>query len=460
MCYKVILLFGLIPAILAKLFRQCLVKNRMFTSRVDAVVWRVLYLVFPLYLLFSVFFRHRSESFAALMVLIGILSLGQIKFRLELLPLRLYEKRLLILFFVYSAVSILISLYWPFNADAERRLLDDVRLLVAIPFFFILRSREVSHSNLFFLFAIFALAMLSVSLSQYFRVEYIRGVYSSYGYTRPSADVNPMRYAIISLVVASFVMNFWLVNQFKSKAASVLFVVAAVGGLTACILTQTRGVWLSIPLLCLLYACFFGRSSRFRLLISLVVLILFIAVSAQHAFVEQRINTTAKNLERYVDGDNSSSLGVRLDMYKTSLILASYRPILGHGLGAFKEGSKALRDEGIIADETHEAVGTFSTPHNEFFQALVEKGFVGLVLTIFMFVVPGLIFCRALRAKNKQIVCYGLCGISMLTVYFVAGQTGTLFNHNILINFYIVMTLLFVGQIRVLENKTGEPIDR
>ena len=434
--------------------------NRMFTSRVDAVVWRVLYLVFPLYLLFSVFFRHRSETFSALMVLIGILSLGQMRSRLELLPLRLYEKRLLLLFFVYSAVSILIALYWPFNADAERRLLDDIRLLVAIPFFFVLRSREVSHRNLFLLFAIFALAMLSVSLSQYFRVDYIQGVYS-FRYSRPSADVNPMRYATISLVVASFVLNFWLVNQFKSKAASVLFVVAVVGGLIACILTQTRGVWLAIPLLCLLYVCFFfGGRGRLKLLSGVVVLIMFVAVSTQHSFVEQRINTTTKNLERYVDGDNYSSLGVRLDMYKASLILVSYRPILGHGLGAFKEKSKALRDEGVIGDDIHKAVGRFSTPHNEFFQALVEKGLVGLVLTVLMFVVPGLIFYRALRAKNKQVVCYGLSGISMLTVYFVAGQTGTLFNHNILMNFYIVMTLLFVGQIRVLERKTGERIDR
>jgi len=432
----------------------------MFTSRVDAVVWRVLYLVFPLYLLFSVFFRHRSETFSALMVLIGILSLGQVKSRLELLPLRLYEKRLLILFSVYSAVSILIALYWPFNADAERRLLDDLRLLLAIPFFFILRSREVSHRNLFLLFAIFALAMLSVSLSQYFRADYIKGVYSYYGYTRPSADVNPMRYAIISLVVATFVLNFWLVNHFKSKAISVFFIVAAVGGSIACVMTQTRGVWLAIPLLCLLYVCYIFRGAgRLKLFSGIVVLIVFIVASTQHPFVEQRINTTTKNFERYIDGDNSSSLGVRLDMYKASLMLAAYRPILGHGLGAFKEKSKALRDEGVIGSEIHRSVGTYSTPHNEFFQALIEKGVVGLVLTIFMFLVPGLIFCRALKAKNKRIVCYGLCGISMLTVYFVAGQTGTLFNHNILINFYIVMTLLFVGQIRVLEEKTGERID-
>ncbi len=430
----------------------------MFTNKLDDVIWRVLYLVFPLYLFFSVFARHRSETFAALMILIGILSLGQIKSRLELLPLSMYEKRLLILFSVYSAVSILIALYWPFNADTQRRLLDDLRLLLAIPFFFILRSREVSHRNLFLLFAFFAIAMLSVSSSQYFKVDYIQGVYSYYGYIRPSADVNPMRYAVISLVVASFVLNFWLVNHFKIKAVSVLFFVAAVAGVIACILTKTRGVWLAIPLLCLLYVCFFYWEGRLKLLSGMVVLIMFVAASTQHPFVEQRINTTTKNLERYIDGDSSSSLGVRLDMYKASLILTAYRPFLGHGLGAFKEKSKALRDEGVIGDETHRAVGTYSTPHNEFFQALVEKGVVGLILTILMFLMPGLIFFRALKAKNKQIVCYGLCGISMLTGYFVAGQTGTLFNHNRLINFYIVMTFLFVGQIRVLEEKTGERI--
>jgi hypothetical protein len=41
----------------------------------------------------------------------------------------------------------------------------------------------------------------------------------------------------------------------------------------------------------------------------------------------------------------------------------------------------------------------------------------------------------------------------MLTVFFVSGQTGTLFNHNLFTNFYIIMVLLFVSQIRVLEDK-------
>jgi hypothetical protein len=70
-----------------------------------------------------------------------------------------------------------------------------------------------------------------------------------------------------------------------------------------------------------------------------------------------------------------------------------------------------------------------------------------------LFTVPGFIFYRPVKSRSDDITFYGLCGLSMLTVFFVAGQTGTLFNHNLFTNLYIIMVLLFVSQIRVLEDK-------
>jgi O-antigen ligase len=140
-------------------------------------------------------------------------------------------------------------------------------------------------------------------------------------------------------------------------------------------------------------------------------------------------------------------------MYKASLILTEERPVFGHGLGVFREKSKELKDSGALGKNIRAQVGIRKTPHNEFFQALVERGLIGLIATVLLFAVPGFIFYRAVKSRSDNITFYGLCGLSMLTVFFVAGQTGTLFNHNLFTNFYIIMVLLFVSQIRVLEDK-------
>jgi len=419
--------------------------NTVFKEWVN--VKGLIYFFFPFYLILSVLSRHQSQLFAVVMALLGLSVFWRFKQSIHNLPIKSYEKYFIWVLIAYCLVSVASFFYWPITRDAHMRVEDDLKFLVFIPLFLILREIRFERRYLISLIVLFAMVMGCVSFGQYFKFEFIADIY---GYSqRPSADVNPMRYAVIAILMASFCLSAWIAYSGKTKLCKGLFLVAMLFGVAACILTQTRGVWLSIPCLLILFLFYLirvGAVKHVKVLSLAVVGILLAVLSTE--IVQNRIEVTINNLDRYQQGSGLSSLGVRLDMYKASLMLMEEKPVFGHGLGVFQQKSKELRASGALGMGVHEQVGIRRTPHNEFFQAIVERGLLGLLVTILIFVFPWIIFYRAIWCKNEDSVFYGLSGLSLLLVFFVAGQTGTLFNHNVFTNFYLIMVMLFVSQIR------------
>jgi O-antigen ligase len=408
------------------------------------------------FLLLSVFFPKYSEVFAVLLMFFGFSAIRGLRAHTVDCCLTNYEKSLIGAFVIYGLVSIISFLYWPATRESHMRVEDDLKFLICIFLYLSLRRYEFNIRWLTNLFTLLALLMGFVSVALYLDLGVTKGLFSGpfSGSHRPSAGVNPMRYAAVALIVSCFAINYWFSEKSKGYVAKLLLVMALFMGLIGCVLTETRGVWLALPLLVLLYGYYTYKSGDKGYFIAILLGgCLVLGFGFQSDFVQKRVDRTVNNIELYQSGDGNSSLGVRLDMYKASLILIEERPIFGHGLGVFREKSKELKDSGALGDNVNSDVGRRKTPHNEFFQALVERGLIGLIATILLFAVPGFIFYRAVKSRSDDITFYGLCGLSMLVVFFVAGQTGTLFNHNLFTNFYIIMVLLFVSQIRVLEDK-------
>jgi O-antigen ligase len=409
-------------------------------------------ILFSCFLLLSVFFPKYSEVFAVLLMLSGFSAIKGLRKNSSECRLKNYEIGLIGVFSIYGLVSIISFLYWPATRESHMRVEDDLKFLISVFLYLSLRRYEFNILWLMVLFVIFSFLIGITSQGQYGGFRVIADLFPHDH--RPSGGVNPMRYGAVALILSCFVINYWFTSNSKNYAAKLFLVVAVFMGLIGCALTQTRGVWLALPLLVLLYGYYAYKSGDKRYLIAILFGGgLFLGLGLQADFIQKRINETTNNIELYQNGNGNSSLGARLDMYKASLILTAERPVWGHGLGVFREKSKELRDSGALGQNVRTEVGTRKTPHNEFFQALVERGSIGLIVTILLFAVPGFIFYRAVKSKSENITFYGLCGLSMLTVFFVAGQTGTLFNHNLFTNFYIIIVLLFVSQIRVLEYK-------
>jgi len=267
---------------------------------------------------------------------------------------------------------------------------------------------------------------------------------------RPSGSVNPMRYAAFSLIVATSVLAYVLLNWgLLSKKIKLLGILAVVLGGVACLLTRTRGVWLAmIALLIVGLFIVFLMGRRKGVLIALIFGSFCVFAVTQVGFVEEKIDRAIHQFDQYLEGNSDASVGTRLDMYIVSWDLFKRSPIYGNGLNAFKTKTKEMRDNGEFKGMSWE-LGVRHTPHNEFLMAAVEKGIIGIILVFGLFAIPFVIFYRAIMyGGTREAKWYGACGATMIIVLFVAGQTGTIFNHNVFTHFYIIWTFLFVSQIR------------
>jgi O-antigen ligase len=423
----------------------------------------LLAVILSCYLLASVINPAASDLMVILLLIAGFIGiLGSFRY-LKSNPLMLFEKVFLSVFALYTVISVVSFLYWPATRNSHMRVEDDLKFLLFIPLYLVFRRYEFNAQLMVAIFVLFSIVLGVVSVLIFVQgccsFKYWPDVgpyFDILNWNRPSGSVNPMRYAVVALIMSVFLVNYRLIFVRSGGLLNALAILGVGLSLLACFLTQTRGVWLATPILFLAYLFYLFKkgSARFLWVWVFVGLVSIFAVF-QTDILQQRVDRTFHDLELYQQGDSNSSVGARLDMYEFSFSLFLQKPVFGHGLGVFKAKAQEARNSGLL-DGKSSAIGVVRTPHNEFFLALVERGIIGLLAVCMLFIIPCYIFYRAaMDYRGKTISYFGLSGLGMMIIFFVAGQTGTLFNHNVFTHFYILVTLLFVSQIVVQYEFSG-----
>lgn len=350
------------------------------------------------------------------------------------------EKLILYSFVLFSVLSIVSFLVMPKTRSGQIHLEDYGVFMMILPLYLLLRQFRL---NIRYFLVVFSVVLIGLGIQSYLSTS-----------PRPSAGVNPMRFANVTLIMSSFLLIALIVFRYKSKLFNSLLMVAACCGLLACFLAQSRGALLSIPVLVMAYGVYLHRNGRSRLLVlTLLAGVISVAVISQ----QPRMQQTVDSVERYFSGDSRSALGARLDMFKVSIILIKEKPVFGHGLGTYSAKASEIRD--ATPGMNHE-IGIWNNPHNEIFLVMVEKGVLGLITLIFVFWAPAYFFWQALRRSHNNenhptVTFYSLSGMGLLIVYAVAGQSVALFQHDVFNHFYVLMIILFASQIRSHEHYLG-----
>ncbi len=389
--------------------------------------------VYAVYLLCAMTLPMVGKVASGLLLLLGFVGLYRLKDRSYRLAVE--EKWLLASFALFSIVSIVSFLYWPQSREARMHLEDYATFIMLLPLYLLLRQFRLHLTCMLAILAVTAIELGVISLVS--------------NDARPSGAVNPMRYGNISLVLAVIPLIAILVIRNMAFTLKVLLMAASVLALAACFLTQSRGALLSIPVLAFICSVYLFWAGHPRYLIFLVLgLILAVAVASQ----QPRVQGTVTSFERYLQGDTSSALGARFDMFRVAGRLIQERPVWGHGLNSYS--SKATEIRKNTAGMNPE-VGVWANPHNEILQVMVEKGVIGLITLLFLFAAPGYLFLQALSKADdsgagQQVKFYASCGLGLLVVYAVAGQSVALFEHDVFNHFFALMVLMFASQVRVI----------
>jgi O-antigen ligase len=215
------------------------------------------------------------------------------------------------------------------------------------------------------------------------------------------------------------------------------------------IVTGMRALWPMIVVAPALAIVFFGRGRTWRPKWSPGLAAGFAAALLVGGFGFTQVSNRLIRLQTDVSAisrqDYSSSIGMRMLMWKAGYDLFLEKPIMGQGPGNAST---------LMAAKTKQISGieiTFNHFHNSAITELVRAGIIGLLAMASTLFVP---FSFCLRAKKDDA---GMAGFFILCAaqcaYLLSGLTGIMFGHDILDSVYI--TVAVFGVYMVFGRETG-----
>jgi O-antigen ligase len=260
------------------------------------------------------------------------------------------------------------------------------------------------------------------------------------GAERAGGYTNQIQYGDISFIIGILCLaGFgWAAEQRKATQWIYSLVAGAVFGILGALLTGSRGSWIGLPVcLCVLFYCANKFSKKYLSgAICLLAVCFGIIYFTPGTGFKARAEAAGKEAQEYLHEKNAvTSIGVRMEMWRTALLVIPERPWLGWGKTGFVAHESALIKEGkvdpFMKDNNH--------VYNEWLDAMVKRGLPGLIALLALYFVPLAFFVRYLRQGNAMQRPYALGGILLIVCYISFGFSQVFMAHNM-----GVMTLGFM----------------
>ncbi len=368
--------------------------------------------------LLAVFMLPSGGSVVIPVLLLGTIVLLNGK-RLE------YLNKSEILFLSSFLLYFCIQLVYLIIFNGELRELDTPsRFLLVLPIFLYIRSYlKIGES---FFIAIFLAATVSglVSIYQYYFTE----MYEARG------GIENGSFALISAIYA--LTNLFFAIFDKRKVYKSLFIIGFLLGLTAVILSNIRGAWISV-ILSALILLFLGKikvSNKF-----IVIIVLSVTMSALlFTNIGTRMSLMYSHIGQFIEGSNvDNSVGHRLEMYKSSWLIATENPF---GIG--ENNYSKFKDKQIEDGKTSKYVAHHLHPHSEYITSFIEQGILGLISTLLVLFVPLRFFLVEYKKRKSKLSIFGSLVVLNYSIFAIFSGV---FAHQVSTIFYTVIIAMIYG---------------
>jgi O-antigen ligase len=259
------------------------------------------------------------------------------------------------------------------------------------------------------------------------------------GVARPGGLINSITFGDLMLCMGLLCLAGTL--DFAGRAA-IWPGLGALAGLVGSIATGTRGGWVAVGLSMILLMRY-GHVLQGRLRKGLALLGLGLLVSSY--FIPQtgardRLDQGISDVRQYVDGEQRfTSVGVRIELWRTALRVIERHPILGASEPDVKRQLQAM----VATGRSQPFVLQFEHFHNDILQQLVYGGVVGLLAWLATLLVPFLFFLRQVR--HPAVAAPALAGMLLTLSYFSFGLTEVIFWSVRASMFYVLMLFVLIG---------------
>ncbi len=362
------------------------------------------------------------------------------------------EKRFLIglvLFFFFSIFSLVMT---EDLREGIKRIERYLRLIGLIPIYLMLRKKKLS-SGKFYLGGAFV-AVFVMAAQAYYEVEILKNevVFGAYH------KIIFGNQAILSVAFVVCAVLFFC----RRRLHFFLAILAVMAGLYASLLSGTRTSWLFVPfiLICLV-GLYRKKISRriwtYMFFGTLVAILLTLAFPPKRLVSGLQMGWNDLKVFRE-DKQTHTSWGARLVMWRNSLLIFKASPLIGTGMGDFKNDSLKLFEKGLSYDNDFSVNQT--NAHNLYFQLLAEGGLLGLILLItVIFILPfNLLHALWKSTKDRLLHCYSLSGLICLFAFVWFGVSESWVNRNPMITTYCLTTLVFLSSAVNRSEETMESV--
>lgn len=276
------------------------------------------------------------------------------------------------------------------------------------------------------------------------------------GLGRASGSENAILFGNMSMLLGF--LSLTAAAYYFSQKRFFLLLFALIGGVCGIggsILSGSRGGWVA-ALLVTFFLLWVFRNLLGRKLLSKVILSGFLMISivvvVPQTGVQARIGQAVSDITHYADNTGKeSSVGLRLDMWKTAVYMFQQNPIFGVGESQVKKIKQNLADTGSVSQK----IVPFHHTHNEFLDAASKRGIIGVIFILVLYLVPLKLFMKKMHQNegNWRVKSYAVAGALVPMSYIDFGFTNVMFTQKIGVIMYAFSIVCFWVAVKNAENE-------
>ncbi|MFJ2989738.1 O-antigen ligase family protein [Collimonas sp. NPDC087041] len=252
-------------------------------------------------------------------------------------------------------------------------------------------------------------------------------------------------FAEMALLLGMFATLSIAWDTHHDKLIILLKISALFAGLYAAYLSQSRGVWMTIPVF-LFIAGLAAKNISFRYKFYLIIF--FVAILGSISYfgniVKTRMSGAENDISQYSMGENvDTSLGIRLQLWRGSWVLFKEHPVFGVGVENFPKALTELAERKIITPVS----ATFPHSHNEILFVMSRLGTFGLLAILGLYFIPVYYFFREIRHNDSEVRCTAAMGLSLCLGFFTLGLVDVVFLWWEIFPYYVISIAFFLSYI-------------
>ncbi|VAX10255.1 hypothetical protein MNBD_GAMMA25-35 [hydrothermal vent metagenome] len=400
--------------------------------------------LFVLLFLFPILSLSVRHWLSGAFTLIALLSLVYAWSSLKLKPFQREEKVLFAIFGFYFFSILLSSTVTGWSESSFHRLGTEMKYLAFFPFYLYIRQYPAAWRGL-----IIAIPLGGIVLG-------LQAIYDTYflQYGRANGIYGPIIYGDLAVLLAMFSLIFALTN--RSKLWVGINFLAAILAMLAVIYSGSRNAWLAVivslivlPLLISVRTTFWRVSSGYVAILAVFVIMI---VSTPHT-ITSRFGIVADEFKSYFHHDlnaendsvYSTSVGIRLEMWRSALIIIKQHPLLGVGPGNMGLEMNALVEKGEAPQTVYrDPAGVRGIHvHNAYFEVMGTQGIIGLLALLLMLFYPLYVFVHN-RHYDRRIASLG---IVLMSGFMIFSLTEIPFIHDNFSSIFLTFLSVFFAWI-------------